>query len=81
MHEETVSGNSRYGGKIETIEYIEYLAEEWAKNGLTQQQIFCLLQVLKYLSSRLGKKDDVIVEMGKAKNYLNRAMTGKWEIK
>lgn len=40
MAEETVSGNSRYGGKIETIEYMEYLADEWAKNGLTQQQIF-----------------------------------------
>lgn len=81
MAEETISGNERYGGKIETIEYIEYMGECWAKNGLPQQKIFCLQQCLKYISSRLGRKDDVNVELGKAKNYLNRAITGKWEIK
>lgn len=80
MEKETVSGQSRYGGKVETIDYIEYMGECWSKNGLTQQQIFCLQQTLKYISSRLGKKDDVEIELGKAKNYLHRAMTGKWEI-
>lgn len=77
--DEHVSGSDRYGGKIETIDYLEYVAEEWAKNGLTQKQIGCLWQVLKYLSSRLGRKDDVKVELGKASNYLHRAITGEWE--
>lgn len=77
---ETVSGQNRYGGKVETIDYIEYVGECWNKNGLSQQQIFCLQQVLKYVSSRLGKKDDIKIELGKAKNYLNRAITGKWEV-
>lgn len=75
---ETVSGTSRYAGTIETIKYIEYMMNTWIENGIKPDVAFNLGQVLKYLSSRLGKKDDVKVELGKAENYLHRALTGNW---
>lgn len=78
MKNEEVSGNSRYGGKIETIDYLEYMGECWIENGLPPAMVFDLQQCLKYLSSRLGKKDDVKVELGKAHNYLWRAINGSW---
>lgn len=78
---ETVSGSSRYGGKVETIDYIEQMCLVWAENGLPANVIFNLGQVLKYVSSRLGKKDDIKIELGKAENYLHRAITGEWKEK
>ena len=77
--EETVSGKNRYGGgSIETIDYIESVTKCWIENGVPPDMIFNLGQALKYLSSRLGKKDDIYVELGKAHNYLYRAINKKW---
>lgn len=77
--EEHVSGKDRYSeGAVETIVYIESMMKAWEKNDIPADVAYNLGQVLRYLSSRLGVKDDVKVELGKAHNYLYRAINGKW---
>lgn len=75
---ESVSGKERYErGKIGTITYIEQMAETWTERKISPAKIHCLCEVLRYLG-RLGAKDDVDTELGKAENYLHRALTGEW---
>jgi hypothetical protein len=71
---------SYYDGKFETIEYIEYVVDKIVQNGIEPKRAYCVGQVLKYLSSRLGAKADTPVELDlqKAENYLHRALTGEW---
>ena len=72
-----------YKGKIETIEYMEQLADAWQSHGIDGRVIVCLSNVLKYLSSRLGGKDgaSVALDLEKAESYLHRARTGRWMVK
>lgn len=69
-----------YDGKIETIQYLEQMAECLIKNGVPPKQAYNIIAALKYLSSRLGAKDDTPIEVDlmKAENYIHRARTGKW---
>lgn len=66
---------------FETINYMEYLAEEWTKNKLPPKVICDLLQVAKYLSPRLGRKggkEELEKDLFKIENYAHRARTGGW---
>lgn len=66
---------------LETINYMEYLAEEWTKNKISPKIICDLLQVAKYLSPRLGRKggmEDLEKDLFKIENYAHRARTGAW---
>lgn len=66
---------------LETINYMEYLAEEWTKNNIPPKIICDLLQVAKYLSPRLGRKggmDELKKDLFKIENYAHRARIGKW---
>lgn len=66
---------------FETINYMEYLAEEWTKNKLPPKVICALLQVAKYLSPRLGRKggkEELEKDLFKIENYAHRARTGGW---
>lgn len=66
---------------LETINYMEYLAEEWTKNKISPKIICSLLQVAKYLSPRLGRKggmEDLEKDLFKIENYAHRARTGVW---
>ena len=74
---ENASG-AYYKGKIETIEYMEYVAQCQADNGLPIYKVVDISLALKYLSSRLGAKDNVDTELEKAEQYIHHARTGKW---
>ena len=74
---ETATG-TYYDGKIETIKYLEYIIEALVKNGVEPSKAYNVAMALKYLSSRLGAKDPVDVELLKAENYIHRARTGEW---
>ena len=69
-----------YDGKIETIDYLEYMLGVLIKNGMDPARAYDVIAALKYLSPRLGSKDDtpVQVDLMKAENYIHRARTGKW---
>lgn len=69
-----------YDGKIETIDYLEYMLGVLIKNGMDPARAYDVIAALKYLSPRLGAKDDtpVQVDLMKAENYIHRARTGKW---
>ena len=71
---------SYYDGKFETIEYIEYVVGKLVENGIEPKRAFCIGQALKYLSSRMGAKEDAPVELDlqKAENYIHRALWGEW---
>lgn len=78
---ETVNGGEHHynrGKGTETIDYMEQCAEAWRANGLPEKKIVNLVQALKYLSPRLGRKDDIDIELGKALNYVYRALHGEW---
>ena len=74
---ENASG-TYYKGKIETIEYMEYVAKCQADNGLPISKVVDISLALKYLSSRLGAKDNVDTELEKAEQYIHHARTGQW---
>ncbi len=66
---------------METINYMEYLAEEWTKNNIPPKIICDLLQVAKYLSPRLGRKggmEELQKDLFKIENYAHRARIGEW---
>ena len=80
---ETVNGGEHHynrGKGTETIDYMEQCAEAWRANGLPEKKIVNLVQALKYLSPRLGRKDDIDIELGKALNYVYRALHGEWMV-
>ena len=69
-----------YDGKIETIDYLEFMTESLIKNGVVPKTAYDIVAALKYLSPRLGAKADTPIELDlmKAENYIHRARTGKW---
>lgn len=75
----TASGEY-YDGEIETIQYLEQMAECLIRNGVPPKKAHNIIAALKYLSPRLGAKDDTPIELDlmKAENYIHRARTGKW---
>lgn len=65
----------------ETIKYMEFLAEQWVKNGVPASKIPSLLMVIKYCSPRLGSKgglDTLDSDLLKIENYAHRARVGGW---
>lgn len=69
-----------YDGKIETIEYLEYMSRSLHKNNIDPARAYDIIAALKYLSARLGAKSGcpIEVDLMKAENYIHRARTGKW---
>ena len=69
-----------YDGKIETIDYLEFLMDALVRNGVPASRAFNVVTAVKYLSPRLGAKADQPIELDlmKAENYIHRARTGKW---
>lgn len=69
-----------YDGKIETIEYLEFLMDALTRNGIPASRTYNIVAAVKYLSPRLGAKADQPIELDlmKAENYIHRARTGKW---
>ena len=69
-----------YDGKIETIEYLEFLMDALVRNGVPPSRAYDVVAAVKYLSPRLGGKADQPIELDlmKAENYIHRARTGTW---
>ena len=69
-----------YDGKIETIDYLEFLMDALVSNGIPASRAYNVVAAVKYLSPRLGAKVDQTIELDlmKAENYIHRARTGKW---
>lgn len=69
-----------YDGKIETIDYLEFLMDALIRNGVPASRAYDIVAGVKYLSPRLGAKADQPIELDlmKAENYIHRARTGKW---
>lgn len=69
-----------YDGKIETIDYLEFLMDALVRNGVPPSRAYDVVAAVKYLSPRLGAKTDQPIELDlmKAENYIHRARTGKW---
>lgn len=69
-----------YGGKFETIDYLEYMMVKLLENNVPPERAYDVTCALKYLSPRLGAKADQPIELDlmKAENYIHRARTGKW---
>ena len=69
-----------YDGKIQTIDYLEFLIDALIRNGVPPARAFDVVLAVKYQSPRLGAKADQPIELDlmKAENYIHRARTGKW---
>lgn len=69
-----------YEGRIETIDYLEFVMEALIKNGVQASRAYDVVAALKYLSPRLGSKSETPIELDlmKAENYIHRARTGMW---
>ena len=69
-----------YDGKIETIDYLEFLMDALTRNEIPASRAYNIVAAVKYLSPRLGAKADQPIELDlmKAENYIHRARTGKW---
>ena len=69
-----------YDGKIETIDYLEFLMDALIRNGVPASRAYDVVAAVKYLSPRLRAKADQPIELDlmKAENYIHRARTGKW---
>lgn len=69
-----------YDGKIETIDYLEFIMDALVRNGIPASRAYDVVSALKYLSPRLGSKSETPIELDlmKAENYIHRARTGKW---
>ena len=69
-----------YDGKIETIDYLEFIIDALVRNGIPASRAYDVVAALKYLSPRLGSKSETPIELDlmKAENYIHRARTGKW---
>lgn len=80
-HGEKVDGRDRYSlCGIEAEEVIATVLENayLASGGERAAEIaWDVANALKY-QLRLGKKDDIRTELGKAENYLHHARTGEW---
>lgn len=76
------TATGEYYGKqgIETIDYLEHMARALILNHIDPARAYDVISALKYLSPRLGAKDDTPIEVDlmKAENYIHRARTGKW---
>jgi len=74
----TKNHDSHYSKQtIEPINVIEQVARNIDKTELSPEAKNSILQATKYLL-RIGCKDEPLKELAKARNYINRASTGKW---
>mgnify|MGYP006315244635 CR=1 FL=1 len=76
----TARGEYYSTAMIETIDYLEGMMVALLKNNIPPESAYDIVCALKYLSSRLGSKDDTSYELDllKAENYIHRARTGNW---
>ena len=65
---------------IETIVYLEGMIVKLLDNNIPPERAYDVVCALKYLSPRLGSKDDTPYQLDllKAENYIHRARTGRW---
>lgn len=82
MAENNKNANGSYydGAEVETIVYLEGMINALIRNGVEPARAYNVVAALKYLSSRLGAKNDTPIELDllKAENYIHRARTGHW---
>lgn len=76
----TASGEYYGSGKMETIDHLEYMIVELLMNNIPPERAYDIVCALKYLSPRLGSKNDTPYKLDllKAENYIHRARTGHW---
>ena len=75
---ESVDGRDRYNvGGIKAEDVIVRVMDRVFESCGLMFTAWDVGNALKYLL-RLGKKDDVEIELGKAENYLHHARTGRW---
>ena len=76
----TASGEYYAAGKMETIDYLENMMVALLENNISPKSAYDIVCALKYLSPRLGSKDDTPYKLDllKAENYIHRARTGRW---
>ena len=76
----TASGEYYGAGKVETIEHLENMIVALLENDIPPERAYDVVCALKYLSPRLGAKNDTPYKLDllKAENYIHRARTGRW---
>lgn len=76
----TATGEYYEGAKVETIDFLEEMIKKLLENGIPPERAYDVVCALKYLSTRLGSKDDTPYQLDllKAENYIHRARTGHW---
>lgn len=76
----TASGEYYEGAKVETIDFLEEMMAKLLENNIPPERAYDVVCALKYLSPRLGSKDDTPYKLDllKAENYIHRARTGHW---
>ena len=76
---EKVDGRERY--EVRGIRAEEIIADVMERvgsaEGFGMSQAWDVGNALKYLL-RAGRKDALVIELGKAENYLHHALTGEW---
>lgn len=76
----TASGEYYESAKFETIDVLEGMMTALIRNNIPSERAYDIVSALKYLSPRLGSKDDTPYQLDllKAENYIHRARTGCW---
>ena len=76
----TASGEYYDTGKMETIDHLENTLVALLENNIPPERAYDVVCALKYMSTRLGSKDDTPYQLDllKAENYIHRARTGRW---
>lgn len=76
----TARGEYYSAAVIETINYLESMMAVLLENNIPPERAYDIVCALKYLSPRLGSKDDTPYKLDllKAENYIHRARTGRW---
>jgi len=76
----TATGEYYEGTRVETIDFLEEMLTKLLENNIPPERAYDVVCALKYLSARLGSKDDTPYQLDllKAENYIHRARTGHW---
>lgn len=76
----TATGEYYKGATVETIDFLEQMMAKLLANGIPPGRAYDVVCALKYLSPRLGSKDETPYQLDllKAENYIHRARTGHW---
>ena len=76
----TASGEYYGSGVMETIDHLENMMVSLLENNIPPERAYDVVCALKYLSPRLGSKNDTPYKLDllKAENYIHRARTGRW---